>query len=348
MIFKENANILEDLLRSSEVITKIRNNYLKEFNSYLKITKAPGLYGDYQVVMNRDYIDETIKTKLSRIFSFIKPSVYKRYVNMAIIGTDEITRELSVRNSGLDEHREEVLLNLGFLVILEREYCRLLGLHDKVIDIFFNEIAEFKLNCLLYCFSRKKEITQDEHSSKYGIKELIGLDYFSIKKFKGCYGLILHVDSIENNKLNGKFIMSKYGYSFSDKEKAFEVELNLDNSKEAIFLNRLKSRVNARDKSNPDIGIINESYDIGDVDIRSMTGYCSTKPYIEFFDREDKWFIQVNDLVDPKIYCIPDNNIEVTEVKEDGIIYTIIKNFSYNQEIKLMCRMSDVPFLNIE
>lgn len=29
MIFKENANILEDLLRSSEVITKIRNNYLK-------------------------------------------------------------------------------------------------------------------------------------------------------------------------------------------------------------------------------------------------------------------------------------------------------------------------------
>ena len=42
MIFKENANILEDLLRSSEVITKIRNNYLKEFNSYLKITKAPG------------------------------------------------------------------------------------------------------------------------------------------------------------------------------------------------------------------------------------------------------------------------------------------------------------------
>ena len=344
MIFKENANILEDLLRSSEVITKIRNNYLKEFNSYLKLSQSPDNYHEYQIMMSRDYIDETIKTKLSRIFSFIKPSVYKRYVNMAVIGLSKLMQELTIHNSELDEHREEIILNLGFLVILEREYYRHLSLHDRTTDNHFNEIAEFKLNCLLYCFSRKKEIVQDEHNGEYGIKDLFGLDYFDIEKIKGCYMLRLHVDSIENNKLNDKFILSKYG--FPDKEKAFEVELNLNSNKEAIFLNRLKGRVNNRDKFNPDIGIINKSYEIEHVDIRNPMGYYGTKPYIEFIKKCDDWFIQIDDPTDPKTYCIPDNNIEVTEVKEDGIIYTIIKNFSYRQEIKLMCRMSDIPFLN--
>lgn len=75
-------------------------------------------------------------------------------------------------------------------------------------------------------------------------------------------------------------------------------------------------------------------------------GYCGTKSYIDFIKKCDNWFIQIDDPTNPITYCIPDNNIEVTEVKEDGIIYTIIKNFSYKQEIKLMCRMSDIPFLN--
>ena len=346
MIFKENENILKDLLNSSEVITKIRENYLKEFNSYLEITKSTGYCGEYQITMNRDYIDENIKTKLSRIFSFIKPSIYRRYVNMAIIGLSELFKELTVHNNELEEHREEIVLNLGFLLILEAEYNRFSSLRDKVIDNYYNEIAEFKLNCLLYCLSSKKEIVQDEHSGDYFIRDLFGFGYFDTEKFKGCYELNFHVDSIENNKVKGKFTLSTY--PLLDKSKPFEIELNPNSNKEAIFLSQLKTKVNNKDKLNPNIDIINDSYNIEYTDIRNIRKCYNPDPYIEFINKVDDWFIKVNEPTGPKIYCVFPINIEVTEVKENGIIYTIIKNFTYNQEIKLMCRITDIPFLNIK
>ena len=343
MIFKESTNILENLINSSQVITKIRDNYLKEYNSYLKLMEAPNYTGVYHIEMYRDYIDETIKTKLSRIFSFIKPSTYKRYVNMAIIGLSELLEELTIHNDELNQHREELLLNLGFLLILEDKYDSPLALRDRVIDNYFSEIAEFKLNCFLYCFSRKRELVQDEHSGEYFIKDLLCLGYFDVEKFEGCYRLKFHIDNMVDNKLNGKFILSNYG--FPDKEKAFEIELNLDSNKETIFFNKLKSSVKNRDKLNPKLVIVNEEYNLN-TDIRNLLFQHKPDAYIEFDCKGDNWFIKVNDPVNPRIYCIPDNNIEATEVKENGIIYTIIKNFSYNQGIKLMCRMSDVPFLN--
>ena len=132
MIFKESTNILEDLVNSSQVITKIRENYLKEYNSYLRLIEAPNYPGVYHIEMYRDYIDETIKTKLSRIFSFIKPSIYKRYVNMAIIGLSELMKELTTHNDELNQHREELLLNLGFLLILESKYDLLTFIKRKL------------------------------------------------------------------------------------------------------------------------------------------------------------------------------------------------------------------------
>lgn len=92
---KDSTNILVDLLNSSKVITKIRENYLKEYNSYLRLMEAPNHPGVYHIEMYRDYIEETIKTKLSRIFSFIKPSTYRKYVNMANIGLSELTKYLT-------------------------------------------------------------------------------------------------------------------------------------------------------------------------------------------------------------------------------------------------------------
>lgn len=38
---KDSTNILVDLLNSSKVITKIRENYLQEYNSYLRLIEAP-------------------------------------------------------------------------------------------------------------------------------------------------------------------------------------------------------------------------------------------------------------------------------------------------------------------
>lgn len=58
---KDSTNILVDLLNSSKVITKIRDNYLKEYSSYLRLMEAPNHPGVYHIEMYRDYIDETIK-----------------------------------------------------------------------------------------------------------------------------------------------------------------------------------------------------------------------------------------------------------------------------------------------
>ena len=132
MIFKESTNILENLISSSQVITKIRDNYLKEYNSYLKLMEAPNYPGVYHIEMYRDYIDETIKTKLSRIFSFIKPSIYKRYVDMANIGLSELTKYLTLYGNELEQFREEILLNLGFLLILELDFDNPLALGDGI------------------------------------------------------------------------------------------------------------------------------------------------------------------------------------------------------------------------
>lgn len=260
------------------------------------------------------------------------------------------------------------MLNLGFLLILELDFDNPLALRDTVIDNYFDEVAEFKLNCLLYCLLNRFESPKDklvilldnltnkdtlpkENDGKYTIRDLFGLDFFDVEKFTGRYELRFHVTDIVDNKLSCKFILSKYGLLFSlsngdflTKEKAFEIELDLNSNKETIFLNQLKSMAN-RDKLNPKLGVIGEDYYLN-TDIRNLRDRYEPSSYIEFINKVDDWFIRVNDLVNPKIYCIPDNNIEATEVKENGIIYTIIKNFSYNQEIKLMCRMSDVPFLN--
>lgn len=368
MIFKESTNILENLISSSQVITKIRDNYLKEYNSYLKLMEAPNYPGVYHIEMYRDYIDETIKTKLSRIFSFIKPSTYRKYVNMANIGLSELTKYLTLYGNELEQFREEILLNLGFLLILELDFDNPLALRDTVIDNYFDEVAEFKLNCLLYCLLNRFEAPKDklvtlldnltnkdtlpkENDGKYTIRDLFGLDFFDVEKFAGRYELRFHVTDIVDNKLSCKFILSKYGLLFSlskdgflSKEKAFEIELDLNSNKETIFLNQSKSMAN-RDKLNPKLGVIGEDYHLN-TDIRNLRDRYEPSPYIEFINKVDDWFIRVNDLVNPKIYCIPDSNIEATEVNENGIIYTIIKNFSYNQEIKLMCRMSDIPFLN--
>lgn len=368
---KDSTNILVDLLNSSKVITKIRENYLEEYNSYLKLAEAPNYPGVYHVTMDRDYIDENIKTKLSRIFSFIKPSVYRRYVNMANIGLSELTKYLTLYGNELEQFREEILLNLGFLLILETEYDNPLALRDTVIDNYFDEVAEFKLNCLLYCLLNRFEAPKDklvtlldnltnkdtlpkENDGKYTIKDLLGLDFFDIEKFTGRYELRFHVTDIIDNKLICKFSLSKYGLLFSlskdvylTKEKAFEIELDLNSNKETIFLNQLKSRAN-RDKLNPSLGIINEDYHL-DTDIRNLRDRYDPRPYIKFTDKgESNWFIRVNDLTNPKMYCVQSTNIEVTEVKENGVIYTIIKNLTNNQEIKLLCRMADIPFLNIK
>lgn len=368
---KDSTNILVDLLNSSKVITKIRENYLEEYNSYLKLAEAPNYPGVYHVTMDRDYIDENIKTKLSRIFSFIKPSVYRRYVNMANIGLSELTKYLTLYGNELEQFREEILLNLGFLLILETEYDNPLALRDTVIDNYFDEVAEFKLNCLLYCLLNRFEAPKDklvtlldnltnkdtlpkENDGKYTIKDLLGLDFFDIEKFTGRYELRFHVTDIIDNKLICKFSLSKYGLLFSlskdvylTKEKAFEIELDLNSNKETIFLNQLKSRAN-RDKLNPSLGIINEDYHL-DTDIRNLRDRYNPRPYIKFTDKgESNWFIRVNDLTNPKMYCVQSTNIEVTEVKENGVIYTIIKNLTNNQEIKLLCRMADIPFLNIK
>lgn len=366
---KDSTNILVDLLDSSKVITKIRENYLQEYNSYLKLTEAPNYNGVYHIEMYRDYIEETIKTKLSRIFSFIKPSTYRKYVNMANIGLSELTKYLTLYGNELEQFREEILLNLGFLLILETEYDNPLALRDTVIDNYFDEVAEFKLNCLLYCLLNRNEAPKDklvtlldnltnkdtlpkENDGKYTIRDLFGLDFFDVEKFAGRYELRFHVTDIVDNKLNCKFILSKYGLLFSSsnddfltKEKAFEIELDLNSNKETIFLNQLKSMVN-RDKLNPNLCVISEDYHL-DTDIRNLRDRYDPSPYIEFINNKDNtWFIKVTDFTNPKLYCIQDNNIETTEVKENGVIYTIIKNFSYNQEIKLMCRMSDIHFLN--
>lgn len=368
---KDSTNILVDLLDSSKVITKIRENYLKEYSSYLKLMEAPNYPGVYHIEMYRDYIDETIKTKLSRIFSFIKPSVYRRYVNMANIGLSELTKYLTLYGNELEQFREEILLNLGFLLILELDFDNPLALRDTVINNHFDEVAEFKLNCLLYCLLNRFEAPKDklvtlldnltnkdtlpkENDGKYTIKDLLGLDFFDIEKFTGRYELRFHVTDIIDNKLICKFSLSKYGLLFSlskdvylTKEKAFEIELDLNSNKENIFLNQLKSRAN-RDKLNPKLGIINEDYHL-DTDIRNLRDRYDPSPYIKFTDKgESNWFIRVNDLTNPKMYCVQSTNIEVTEVKENGVIYTIIKNLTNNQEIKLLCRMADIPFLNIK
>jgi hypothetical protein len=373
---KDSTNILVDLLNSSKVITKIRDNYLKEYSSYLKLMEAPNYPGVYHIEMYRDYIDETIKTKLSRIFSFIKPSTYRKYVNMANIGLSELTKYLTLYGNELEQFREEILLNLGFLLILELDFDNPLALRDTVIDNYFDEVTEFKLNCLLYCLLNRFEAPKDklvtlldnltnkdtlpkENDGKYTIRDLFGLDFFDVEKFAGRYELRFHVTDIVDNKLSCKFILSKYGLLFSlsngdflTKEKAFEIELDLNSNKETIFLNQLKTIAKDKrkldsklQKLNPKLGVIGEDYHLN-TDIRNLRDRYEPSPYIEFINKVDDWFIRVNDLVNPKIYCIPDNNIEATEVKENGIIYTIIKNLSYNQEIKLMCRMSDIPFLN--
>jgi len=374
---KDSTNILVDLLNSSKVITKIRENYLQEYNSYLKLMEAPNYPGVYHIEMYRDYIDETIKTKLSRIFSFIKPSTYRKYLNMVNIGLSELTKYLTLYGNELEQFREEILLNLGFLLILELDFDNPLALRDTVIDNYFDEVAEFKLNCLLYCLLNRNEAPKDklvtlldnltnkdtlpkENDGKYTIRDLFGLDFFDVEKFAGRYELRFHVTDIVDNKLSCKFILSKYGLLFSlsngdflTKEKAFEIELDLNSNKETIFLNQLKIMDKGKKKLDlksqelsPEIGGSGKDYHL-DTDIRNLRDQHNPRPYIEF-DMGNNWFIRVNDLVNPKIYCIPDNNIEASEVKENGIIYTIIKNFSYNQGIKLMCRMSDVPFLNIE
>jgi len=261
---KDSTNILVDLLNSSKVITKIRDNYLKEYSSYLKLMEAPNYPGVYHIEMYRDYIDETIKTKLSRIFSFIKPSTYRKYVNMANIGLSELTKYLTLYGNELEQFREEILLNLGFLLILELDFDNPLALRDTVIDNYFDEVAEFKLNCLLYCLLNRFEALKDklvtlldnltnkdtlpkENDGKYTIKDLIGLDFFDVEKFAGRYELRFHVTDIVDNKLSCKFILSKYGLLFSSsnddfltKEKAFEIELDLNSNKETIFLYQLK------------------------------------------------------------------------------------------------------------
>ena len=373
---KDSTNILVDLLNSSKVITKIRENYLQEYSSYLRLMEAPNHPGVYHIEMYRDYIDETIKTKLSRIFSFIKPSTYRKYVNMANIGLSELTKYLTLYGNELEQFREEILLNLGFLLILELDFDNPSALRDTVIDNYFDEVAEFKLNCLLYCLLNRFEAPKDklvtlldnltnkntlpkENDGKYTIRDLFGLDFFDVEKFAGRYELRFHVTDIVDNKLSCKFILSKYGLLFSlsngdflTKEKAFEIELDLNSNKETIFLNQLKTIAKDKrkldsklQKLNPKLGVIGEDYHLN-TDIRNLRDRYEPSPYIEFINKVDDWFIRVNDLVNPKIYCIPDNNIEATEVNENGIIYTIIKNFSYNQEIKLMCRMPDIPFLN--
>lgn len=364
---KDSTNILVDLLNSSKVITKIRENYLQEYNSYLKLAEAPNYPGVYHIEMYRDYIDETIKTKLSRIFSFIKPSVYRKYLNMVNIGLSELTKYLTLYGEELEQFREEILLNLGFLLILEMDFDNPLSLRDTVINNHFDEVAEFKLNCLLYCLLNRdgapkdklvtlldnltnKDALPKENDGKYAIRDLFGLDFFDVIKFAGKYKLKFYVTNIVDNKLSCKFILSKY--TFSNKEKAFEIELDLNSNKETIFLNQLK--IIAKDKRkldyklqklNPKLGVINEDYHL-DTDIRNLRDRHNPRPYIEF-DMGNNWFIRVNDFTDPKLYCIQDNNIETTEVKEDGVIYTIIKFLDNSREIKLMCRMTDIPFLNI-
>lgn len=295
---------------------------------------------------------------------------------MANIGLSELTKYLTLYGNELEQFREEILLNLGFLLILELDFDNPLALRDTVIDNYFDEVAEFKLNCLLYCLLNRFEALKDklvtlldnltnkdtlpkENDGKYTIKDLIGLDFFDVEKFAGRYELRFHVTDIVDNKLSCKFILSKYGLLFSSsnddfltKEKAFEIELDLNSNKETIFLNQLKTIAKDKrkldsklQKLSPKLGVIGEDYHLN-TDIRNLRDRYEPSPYIEFINKVDDWFIRVNDLVNPKIYCIPDNNIEATEVNENGIIYTIIKNFSYNQEIKLMCRMSDIPFLN--
>ena len=365
---KDSTNILVDLLNSSKVITKIRENYLQEYNSYLKLMEAPNYPGVYHIEMYRDYIDETIKTKLSRIFSFIKPSTYREYLNMANIGLSELTKYLTLNGEELEQFREEILLNLGFLLILELDFDNPLSLRDTVINNHFDEVAEFKLNCLLYCLLNRNEAPKDklvtlldnltnkdtttrENDGKYTIRDLFGLDFFDVIKFAGKYKLKFYVTNIVDNKLSCKFILSKY--IFSNKEKAFEIELDLNSNKETIFLNQLK--IMAKDKRkldyklqklSPKLGVINDDYHL-DTDIRNLRDRHNPRPYIEF-DMGNNWFIRVNDFTDPKLYCIQDNNIETTEVKENGVIYTIIKFLDNNQEIKLMCRMADIPFLNVK
>ena len=80
--------------------------------------EAPNRPGVYHIEMYRDYIDETIKTKLSRIFSFIKPSTYRKYVNMANIGLSELTKYLTLYGNELEQFREEILLNFRISVNL--------------------------------------------------------------------------------------------------------------------------------------------------------------------------------------------------------------------------------------
>ncbi len=113
---KDSTNILVDLSNSSKVITKIRENYLQEYNSYLRLIEAPNYPGVYHIEMYRDYIDENIKTKLSRIFSFIKPSTYRKYVNMANIGLSELTKYLTLYGNELEQFREEILLKVVLVV----------------------------------------------------------------------------------------------------------------------------------------------------------------------------------------------------------------------------------------
>ena len=374
---KDSTNILVDLLNSSKVITKIRDNYLKEYSSYLRLMEAPNHPGVYHIEMYRDYIDETIKTKLSRIFSFIKPSTYRKYVNMANIGLSELTKYLTLYGNELEQFREEILLNLGFLLILELDFDNPLALRDTVIDNYFDEVTEFKLNCLLYCLLNRFEAPKDklvtlldnltnkntlpkENDGKYTIRDLFGLDFFDVEKFAGRYELRFHVTDIVDNKLSCKFILSKYGLLFSlsnggflTKEKAFEIELDLNSNKETIFLNQLKTIAKDKrkldiklQKLNPKLGVINEDYHL-DTDIRNLRDRHNPRPYIEF-DMGNDWFIRVNDFTNPKLYCVQDTNIETTEVKENGVIYTIIKFLDNNQEIKLMCRMTDIPFLNVK
>lgn len=376
---KDSTNILVDLLNSSKVITKIRDNYLKEYSSYLRLMEAPNHPGVYHIEMYRDYIDETIKTKLSRIFSFIKPSTYRKYVNMANIGLSELTKYLTLYGNELEQFREEILLNLGFLLILELDFDNPLALRDTVIDNYFDEVTEFKLNCLLYCLLNRNEAPKDklvtlldnltnkdtlpkENDGKYTIRDLFGLDFFDVEKFTGRYELRFYVTDVIDNKLNCKFILSKYGLLFSlskdgflSKEKAFEIELDLNSNKETIFLNQLKNMAKDKrkldsklQKLNPNLGIINEDYHL-DTDIRNLRDRYNPSLYIEFINNKDNtWFIKVTDFTNPKLYCIQDNNIETTEVKENGVIYTIIKFLDNSQEIKLMCRIADIPFLNVK
>lgn len=113
---------------------------------------------------------------------------------MANIGLSELTKYLTLYGDELEQFREEILLNLGFLLILELEYDNPLALRDTVIDNYFDEVAEFKLNCLLYCLLNRNEAPKDklvtlldnltnkdtttrENNGKYTIKDLLGLDY---------------------------------------------------------------------------------------------------------------------------------------------------------------------------